>query len=127
MHILVVDDTPSVLESLTHILQQQGHSCETANNGLAALEKIQEETYDMFIIDHLMPVMDGVQFCKNLSQSSTHNDKPIIFMTTKDKNTLLTLSELSSVLHVLEKPISENTLINLLDMHFSENTLLHSL
>lgn len=127
MHILVVDDKPSVLESLTHILQQQGHSCETANNGLAALEKTQEGMYDMFIIDHLMPVMNGIQLCKNLSQSSTHNDKPIIFMTTQDKNTLLSSPEMSSVAHILEKPILENDLINILSTHFSENTLLHSL
>lgn len=127
MHILVVDDKPLVLKSLCHILQQQGHSCETANNGLAALEKTQEGTYDMFVIDHLMPVMNGIQLCKNLSQQPKHSAKPIIFMTTQNKNTLLSLPELSLASHILEKPITETALNEILQQVFSENTLLHSL
>ena len=66
MHILVVDDKSAVRLALTNILEQQGHSVRTAFNGLDAFEKAHSELFDLYIIDHLMPVMNGILLSKNL-------------------------------------------------------------
>lgn len=127
MHILVVDDKPSVIEFLEKILLKEGHTYETAHNGLAGLEKAQENIYDLFIIDHLMPIMNGVQLCKNLSGIKSNHNKPIIFMTTLNKQNLKNLPEASLFSAVIEKPLEEKIMVELINLHLTENTLLHSL
>lgn len=127
MHILVVDDKPSVLTSVSNILTEQGHTFETASNGLAALEKAHSNTYDLFIIDHLMPVMNGLQLSKNLNQDTTLKTKPIIFMTTQGKSVVEKSSTAYCFAAIIEKPIVKMQLCDLINNISPQNTLVHSL
>lgn len=127
MRILVVDDKPSVLDFVTELLEEQGFSVETANNGLSGLEKAQKHDFDLFIIDHLMPLMNGLQLSKNLSQQACGKNKPIVFMTTQGKNAVASLPEANLFTSILEKPLSDSSLLDALTLYLPENTKLHSL
>jgi len=127
MHILVVDDKQVVLELVTDILKGYGHSIETASNGLDAFEKAQKSPFDLFIIDHLMPVMNGIQLAKNLKQTAETQDTEIVFMTTQDVSGVKALPEARLFKGIVAKPIDEKLLMQLIEMSSKENTLLHSL
>ena len=114
MHILVVDDKSAVRSTLTNILEQQGHSVQTAFNGLDALEKSQRESFDLYIIDHLMPVMNGVQLSKNLKSMPQLATTPIVFMTTQDVKSVKGLEEADLFYSLMAKPINETLLTNTL-------------
>lgn len=59
--ILIVDDEPSIRESLTGILQDEGFSPVSAESGDAAIEKISEEKPDLILLDIWMPGMNGME------------------------------------------------------------------
>jgi len=127
MHILVVDDKQAVLDLVTDILKGYGHSIETASNGLDAFEKAQKSPFDLFIIDHLMPVMNGIQLAKNLKHTDKTKDTEIVFMTTQDVSGVKALPEARLFKGIVAKPIDENLLMQLVETASKENTLLHSL
>ena len=64
--ILAVDDTEINLNILVRLLRDTGIQMDTASGGEMALEKTRQEEYDLLLIDHLMPVMDGIELLKTL-------------------------------------------------------------
>ncbi len=77
--ILVVDDELSIRESLSGWLQQDGFEVETAAEGNAALAMIQENHYDIMLIDVKMPEMDGLTLLKKLKEIEP--DTAVVMMT----------------------------------------------
>jgi CheY-like chemotaxis protein len=84
MNILLVDDKQPILDQISPSLEQQGYNVEIATNGLDAFEKALQQPFDLYIIDHLMPVMNGLQLSKNLLNNPHTANTPIIFITTQN-------------------------------------------
>ena len=59
--ILIVDDEEIVVRSCLRILSGDEFDIDVANNGLEALEKINDQEYDMVILDIMMPKMNGIE------------------------------------------------------------------
>jgi len=107
MHILVVDDKKSVRESISQFLTPLGYTVSTAVNGLDGFEKAQQTPFHLYIIDHLMPLMNGVTLSKNLKQTPFCAQTPILFMTTKGKESVENLPEFTLFNDILTKPLNE--------------------
>jgi CheY-like chemotaxis protein len=60
-NILIVDDEAPLRDMMTQMLQRDGHSTTTACNGIEALQRLQEHSFDLMILDMLMPGKDGIQ------------------------------------------------------------------
>ncbi len=78
--ILVVDDEAPVVDLLTDILQDDGHTVISAYNGRVALEMIAHQSPDLVISDVMMPFVDGIQLCKRLREEYSPHRLPIILM-----------------------------------------------
>lgn len=86
--ILIVDDHQIVLDGLVSLLHaEKCFDVQTATNGEAALALAEKNTFDIFLIDISMPVMDGIEMSKRLLKDhpgsriiilTTHNDREII-------------------------------------------------
>lgn len=113
MNILVVDDNKAVQEKLAALIISQGHNVDLAINGLDALGKAQQGNYQLFVIDHLMPLMNGVQLTKNLKANQLSSKIPVIFMTTQGIHTLKNLVEFSLFDKVIDKPINEECFLTI--------------
>lgn len=81
--ILLVDDEPDVLDFLSHNLKKQGAQVFTASDGKAAIKVAQETKPDLIVLDVMMPVMDGIEACKELRQLPETKDTLIIFLTAR--------------------------------------------
>lgn len=127
MQILVVDDKQIILDSLSRLLIKHGYNVDTACNGLAAAEKLQISDYDLFIVDHLMPVMNGIQFTKHIRQNINYNTIPVIFMTTQGKDTIHSLCDTSMFTAIIDKPIAEQALLKSINSLLTSNTRSQSL
>jgi len=114
MNILVVDDNKTVQEKLAALIVSQGHNVDLAINGLDALGKAQQGNYHLFVIDHLMPLMNGVQLTKNLKSNQLFSSVPVFFMTTQGSHTLKELAEFSLFDKVIDKPIDEDNFLTIL-------------
>jgi PleD family two-component response regulator len=81
--ILVVDDEPHIAQILKFTLEKAGYQVFTAENGQAALEKIEELQPDLVILDVMMPVMDGYEVCRKMREDFKMNQIPIIMLSAK--------------------------------------------
>lgn len=68
--ILVVDDDVGILRVFKGILEREGYLVETAETGLAALEKINNEKFDVCLVDVRLPDMDGTDILLNMVNDS---------------------------------------------------------
>ena len=66
MKLLVVDDSPEVVEILSTILKLSGHGVDEAYDGSEAVKRLKENCYDAVITDAQMPGMGGVEVCNFL-------------------------------------------------------------
>jgi len=69
--ILVVDDEIDMRESLRELLSREGYFVDDAENGVIALEKHTEESYDLIISDIIMPDMDGIALMKKIKETDS--------------------------------------------------------
>ena len=82
LKVLVVDDEPNIVELLTVSLKFQGFEVETANSGPAAIELAHSWKPDAYILDVMMPEMDGFELLSKLRGEGL--DAPVLFLTAKD-------------------------------------------
>lgn len=66
--ILLVDDEPQMLETLTDLLEEFDYSVDSAENGSIALEKIRKQPYDIVFMDVKMPGINGVETFKEIKK-----------------------------------------------------------
>ncbi|MFH0812446.1 MAG: response regulator, partial [Pseudomonadota bacterium] len=81
--ILVVDDDDLVLTALEILLAPSGYDVTTAFDGRDALEKINKGTFDLLILDIIMPGMNGFELCKKIRGNEQFRTVPIIMLTAK--------------------------------------------
>jgi two-component system, OmpR family, response regulator RegX3 len=79
--ILVVDDELSVRESVGYALEQEGFQVTLAANGEEAEGQISDDTFDLLILDIMMPGKSGLDLCREVR---AHSPVPIILLTAKD-------------------------------------------
>ncbi len=82
--VLVVDDTPMNLTVIRGLLKKTRVRVITAESGAEALELAAREPFDVFLIDHLMPDMDGVETLRRLKVLPGLANKPFIVLTAND-------------------------------------------
>ena len=79
--ILVVEDEPTLQETLAYNLTRQGYAVETASDGQAALDKARQSQPDLIVLDIMLPVLDGFEVCRVLRQEM---NTPILMLTARD-------------------------------------------
>ncbi|MGB8214382.1 MAG: response regulator transcription factor [Anaerolineales bacterium] len=79
--ILVVEDEPSLQETLVYNLVKQGYNVEAAGDGRAAVDAARRMNPDMIILDIMLPELDGFEVCKILRKEMT---VPILMLTARD-------------------------------------------
>ena len=115
MNVLVIDDKKSVRDTISKFLVSLGHSVHTAVNGLDGYEKAQQSPYNLYIIDHLMPLMNGVVLSKNLKNNPLCSKTPILFMTTQGIDSVKSLPEFTLFSSIISKPLNETTFISVVE------------
>ena len=81
MKVLMIDDIPSNLDILGHILKQVGLNVSVALNGTIALKIINEDKPDLVLLDIMMPDISGYDVCRKLKKNDDTKDIPVIFIT----------------------------------------------
>ncbi|HEX7736110.1 MAG TPA: response regulator transcription factor [Ktedonobacteraceae bacterium] len=81
--ILVVDDEAVLLETIVYILEQAGYQVCTAADGASALETAHREMPDLMILDLMLPVIDGLEVCRQLRREDDTAGMLILMLTAK--------------------------------------------
>jgi len=83
--ILVVEDSPSELELISHFLNESGYKVIKATGGTEALEKLELEKPDAIITDVVMPGMSGFELCRSLKKNPETQKVPIVICSSKNQ------------------------------------------
>lgn len=80
-YILIVDDEQSITDFVSYNLMKEGFRVDVANNGEEALAMAKQRNYDLFVLDIMLPGMDGYELCRRLR---SHTTSPVLFLSARD-------------------------------------------
>jgi CheY-like chemotaxis protein len=92
--LLIVDDNAMNRDMLARRLEREGYHITTAAGGLQALKLLERETFDLVLLDILMPDMDGYEVLEKLKSNDITRDLPVIMLTA--------VNEVESVKHCID-------------------------
>jgi chemosensory pili system protein ChpA (sensor histidine kinase/response regulator) len=117
--VLVVDDSITVRRVTQRLLKREGYRVALANDGLQALERLQEEIPAVVLSDIEMPRMDGFDLARNIRGDAKLRDLPIIMITSRIAEKHREHARELGVDHYLGKPYSEDELLGLVRAYCS--------
>ena len=106
--ICLIDDDQNILASLSLALKSEKFDVETYSDGIAGLEALKNNNFDIAILDIKMPRLDGLEVLQKLRNSS---DIPVIFLTSKDDEIDQLLGLKMGADDYITKPFSQKLLI----------------
>lgn len=121
--ILIVDDDQDIRELLKYNLEKEGYLCDTAEDGLEALESIKREKPSLILLDVMMPRMDGIQVCEVIREKKEYNDIMIAFLTARSEDYSQIAGLQAGSDDYIPKPIKPALLVSRINALFRRNTL----
>lgn len=112
--ILIAEDDVQLGESLAEALELAGYTASTVSNGLAAWELLQDEAFDVFITDDLMPFMDGRTLITNIHGTPSLDGLLVILISGYDN---ISTSAYQRLDYVLRKPFDITDILNIIQHH----------
>ena len=109
MRVLLVDDERLVLEVLSELLEDLGHTVTCKTSGEEALRSALDEPHDLVVTDLRMPGMDGLRLLESLREQSL--DVPVILTTASGGNKTAARALEAGALVCLKKPVSVRDLV----------------
>ena len=79
LRVLVVDDEPLIRRTIVELLTRDGHSADSASNGIEGLDKLRAGAFDVVITDRTMPHMTGDELAAEIKRASP--EMPVIMLT----------------------------------------------
>ncbi|WP_096200531.1 response regulator transcription factor [Bacillus sp. FJAT-45350] len=108
MKILIVDDEIRMQQLITLFLEPKGYLCHTSSTGSEALELIESQSFDLILLDIMMPEMDGWEVAKQVREFSSI---PIIMLTARDQSTDVVKGLKVGADDYITKPFDEDVLL----------------
>ena len=117
--ILVVEDSPSELELISHFLNESGYKVIKATGGTEALKKLESEKPDAIITDVVMPEMSGFELCRLLKRNPATQKLPVIICTSKNLEIDKLWGMKQGASAYLTKPLNRELLLNTIQSVFA--------
>ena len=116
MHILIVEDEAGIVQFLQQGLEEEGYTITSASDGLKGFELTQKNSFDLILLDWMLPKMTGLELCKSIRLKNSTT--PIIFLTAKDtvQETIEGLK--AGANDYIKKPFSFDELVERIKIHF---------
>ena len=129
--ILLIDDEKDILEFLSYNLIKAGYKIDQAENGDEGLKKLKTFKPDLIIVDVMMPVLDGIEFCSIVRSNPQHENIMIVFLTARSEDYTQIVALETGADDFISKPIKPkllitkiNSLIKRLENKKTENSIL---
>lgn len=81
--ILVVEDDRNLAKLVGYNLEKAGYKCQFSENGEEAFEQLSMRSFDLILLDIMLPGIDGFDVCRKIRQHQIYKDIPIIMLTAK--------------------------------------------
>jgi CheY-like chemotaxis protein len=118
--ILVVDDNREITEMVKTMLESSPYSCVTANSGHECLQMLQDEQFDLILLDMAMPEMSGLDVLARLKEKKETAQNRVVLFTASPMYTEMDLTKIQEQYGAIErvkKPFTDTELLALIDKH----------
>lgn len=116
--ILIIDDEPDIIETVSYMLQARNFSVVTAIDGFDGIEQAKVHKPDLILLDIMMPGMDGYETCLKLKSDKDTKNIPVIMFTAKGESESVLKAHKSGANDYIVKPFSLPTLLNKINRFF---------
>ncbi|TDL99911.1 MAG: DNA-binding response regulator [Flavobacteriaceae bacterium] len=110
--ILIVDDEADIVELLGYNLAKEGYQIFTAHNGMQAVEMAKKNLPDLILMDVMMPVMDGVEACRQIRALRLSPSALVVFLSARDEEFTQLAAYQAGGDDFINKPIKPRILIS---------------
>lgn len=110
---LIVDDNVSLCKTMSFALEHKGYAVTTANNGVEAIERVKEKSFDIIFMDIKMPVMNGVETFKKLK--GIRPGATVVMMTAYSVEDLVQEALKEGAYEILYKPLDMGKIVAIID------------
>ncbi|RUO70631.1 response regulator [Pseudidiomarina salinarum] len=114
LSLLLVEDKPATRNTLLQALADSPFTVTCATDGLDGLSQAKSNVYDVVLLDHKMPLMDGLALLRNLRELPDYRETPLILMTTQELQQVEAAAAKAGADLCLAKPIDNKRLLGLL-------------
>ncbi len=118
--ILIVDDSATMMEGHKRILERQGHTVHSAENGEEGVARTLELMPDLVLMDVVMPKMNGFQATRKITKNELTKHIPVVIVTSKDQETDIMWGKRQGASDYLIKPADEAQLKATVDRLLAE-------
>lgn len=119
--ILLIDDENDILEFLSYNLKKEGYIISTASNGKEGLKIVNKFRPDLIIVDIMMPILDGIEFCSLLRADSKNENIIIVFLTARNEDYTQIVALDSGADDFIAKPIKPRLLLSKIKSLFNRS------
>jgi DNA-binding response OmpR family regulator len=109
--ILIIDDEPYILRSLSYLLTREGYVTETVNNGEAGLNRVRSLRPAIVFLDIMMPRMDGYEVCEQVRQDPDIEGTYLIMLSAKGQQVDRERGLLGGADEYMTKPFSPREVV----------------
>jgi chemosensory pili system protein ChpA (sensor histidine kinase/response regulator) len=117
--VLIVDDSLSVRNSLSQLMNDGGYSVVVAHDGLEAIDMLDKERPDIVLTDLEMPRMNGLELVSYMRKSAQWSPIPIVMITSRTLAKHREQAEAAGVNHYITKPFTEDEVLASIDDHLA--------
>lgn len=116
MRVLIIDDNPDITKLVSSYMAMNNHECHTANDGRNGLNLIENQSYDVVLLDLAMPSFSGTDIIHELANKDKLKDQKVVIFTATSKPD----SEIDQLIKLgvhscLKKPIDPDELVSYLE------------
>jgi len=104
--ILLVEDEPNIVESLSFILKRADFEVDTVNDGAEALSRVRREAFDVLVLDIMLPGMNGLDVLKAIRSDQALASLPVMVLTAKGQANDRRTAEAIGASAFITKPFS---------------------
>jgi DNA-binding response OmpR family regulator len=110
--ILIVEDEPNIVESLSFILTKAGFDVETLTDGAEALDRLRRQSFAVLVLDIMLPGMNGLDVLKAIRSDRVLAKLPVIVLTAKGQASDRKAAEAIGASAFITKPFSNAELVD---------------
>jgi DNA-binding response OmpR family regulator len=117
LRLLLIDYNEEITEAVSFYCESKNIECDVINEGKKGLDSIQDEKYDLILLDLAMPEFSGLDLINSLKEEGSIESRNIVIFTASSNRRLLDEIKDSGIKEILKKPCSLNDLVAMIEKY----------
>jgi DNA-binding response OmpR family regulator len=117
LRLLLIDDNEEITEAVSFYCESKNIECDVINEGKKGLDSIQDEKYDLILLDLAMPEFSGLDLINSLKEEGSIESRNIVIFTASSNRRLLDEIKDSGIKEIFKKPCSLNDLVAMIEKY----------